>query len=141
MDIRPILIVEDNSDDQLLLANALEAADITSPIKFVKNGKEAQDYLFKQANKPSALPCLVFLDLTLPEIGGMALLKELRATPETRRLPVIVFTGSHQQKDLLDSYSYGANSYVVKGGTAEDFYDKIHCLCHYWLHICKLPAS
>lgn len=141
MDIRPILIVEDNADDQLLLANALEAAQITNPMKFVKDGKQAEEYLFKSIKKTSAMPCLVFLDLTLPEIGGLVLLKELRSRPETRRIPVIVFTGSHQQSDLLDSYTNGANSYIVKGGSMEDFYDKINCLCNYWLRICKLPAS
>lgn len=141
MDNRPILIVEDNQDDQLLLAKALEAANISSPVKFMTDGKEAEEYLFKTVKKPATMPCLIFLDLSLPEIGGIELLRSLRSRSETRRIPVIVFTGSSQQRDLLDSYSYGANSYIVKGGTTEDFFDKINCLCNYWLHICKLPTS
>jgi len=140
MDHRSILIVEDNSDDTLLLQGALDAANVNCPLVLTKDGKEAEDYLFKLSEGNDQLPGLIFLDLTLPSLSGMKLLQDLRANPATRRIPVIVITGSQEQQDLLDSYNSGANSYVRKGGHIAEFHEKIKCLCRYWLEVCRLPA-
>lgn len=140
MDHRAILIVEDNLDDTLLLEDALKAANVNCPLVFTQDGKEAEAYLFNVSESNDLLPGLIFLDLTLPSLSGMKLLQELRANPATRRIPVIILTGSHEQRDLINSYNAGANSYVMKGGHIEEFHEKIKCLCRYWLEVCSLPS-
>jgi two-component system, response regulator len=138
---RSILVVEDNDDDQLVLANALQMARVDSPLVFVKDVQSAKEYLWQASNDVDTTPCLVLLDLSLPLQGGLEFLQAIRSEPKTRRIPVIVLTGSREQQDLIDSYSYGANSYIAKTGNLAKFYDKISCMCMYWLDICQLPSS
>jgi CheY-like chemotaxis protein len=138
---RPILVVEDNEDDQFLLAHALEVAKVSHPLAFVKDVKSAKDYLRQNIGSPDASPCLILLDLTLPIEGGLEFLQAIRAEPKTRRLPVVVLTGSCQQQDLMNSYAYGANSYITKTGDLDEFYSKMSCLCMYWLDVCQLPVG
>lgn len=138
---RSILVVEDNDDDQLVLANAMQEAQVSSPLVFVKDVQSAMDFMGKAMKQPDATPCLVLLDLSLPMQGGLEFLRAIRSEPKTRRIPVIVLTGSREQQDLINSYSYGANSYITKTGNLVEFYDKIRCLCMYWLNICQLPSN
>ena len=132
---RSILVVEDNDDDQLLVAQALKAAAVSRPVVFVQDVKAAKGYLTQ------TLPCLILLDLSLPLEGGLEFLQAIRSEPKTRRIPVVVLTGSRAQQDLIDSYQYGANSYITKTGNLAEFYDKVSCMCTYWLDICQLPSA
>lgn len=88
---RPIVVIEDDLDDQMLIQTAFEAAGLTAPIRFIGNGREAMDFFFSQ-NRPVRLPCLVLLDLNLPEVSGQQVLERLRSEPSTRHIPVVVFT-------------------------------------------------
>jgi two-component system response regulator len=140
MNNRAILIVEDNVDDQFLILNALEAARVQNPTVVLETGEEALSYLNDNASSPRSLPCMVMLDLTLPPQNGLDVLKAIRSHPGTRRIPVIVLTGSSREQDREASYANGANSYVTKEGNLDAFFEKIQCLCNYWLDICQLPA-
>jgi two-component system response regulator len=138
---REILIIEDNPDDQSLILHALNQANIQNPLVFMRDGWEALQHLAMKYGIPREFPCLVILDLALPSLNGLKLLRQLRGNPKTRRIPIIVLTGSIEARDLYDSYYYGANSYIAKDGDPATFFDKIQCLCHYWLDVCQLPVS
>jgi two-component system response regulator len=141
MDKRVILIVEDNPDDQLLLRNALEKAEVQNPLKFVANSEAAKEYLQQCEHSIRGMPSLIFLDLWLPNETGLAFLEELRNNKATHRIPVIVLTQSHQSEDLQESYQLGANSFIYKDGSLSEFNSKIRCICDYWLRVCQLPVA
>ena len=113
-----ILLVEDNEDDEELAVLAFERSRIANAMVVVRDGQEALDYFFStEANggrDAKVLPQLVLLDLKLPKVSGLDVLKRLRADPTTRRLPVVILTSSKEEEDMLNSYDFGANSYVRK---------------------------
>ncbi|MFL5358060.1 response regulator [Archangium sp.] len=140
---RTILLVEDNPDDVDLTRRAFQRAGVTQPLEVVEDGVEALDYLFARgaysgrAGQP--LPALVLLDLKLPRLDGHEVLRQLRANMLTRFLPVVVLTSSDEQKDLVESYSQGCNSYVRKPVSYNEFVEAARQLGLYWLMLNLAP--
>lgn len=143
---RIILLVEDNSDDEALTLRALAKANILNKVVVVRDGAQALDYLFMRgdfaARDSGESPQVVLLDLNLPKLGGLDVLRAIRSDPRTRMLPVVVLTSSKQDKDLIDGYSLGANSYVVKPVDFTQFSEAVRQLGLYWLVLNEqLPES
>ncbi|MCS6812482.1 MAG: response regulator [Cyanobacteria bacterium] len=126
--VRPILLVEDNSDDEALTLRALRRGRITNPIHIARNGEEALTMLFSA----NLLPTVVMLDLKLPKIDGLEVLRRIRAHPPTRLLPVVVLTSSSEERDIVESYNLGANSYVRKPVDIDQFMTAVGQLGLYW---------
>jgi two-component system response regulator len=137
---RPILLIEDNPDDVELTVNALEQNGVKNPIAIATNSAEALEHLFGKAGaEPPALPAIVLLDLNLPRIGGIEILKRIRANERTKLLPVVVLTSSKEERDIIDSYAFGANSYVRKPVDFDEFYNVARQLSVYWLILNESP--
>jgi len=138
-----ILLVEDNPDDQALTLRALEKNHITNDVVVAKDGVEALDYLFGTGQYADRhvgdLPELVLLDLKLPKIDGLEVLTRLRADPRTKLLPVVILTSSREDRDLIASYSSGANSYVRKPVDFTEFTEAVRQLGLYWLLVNQPP--
>ena len=143
MDNKVILLVEDNQDDEELALLAFRKSNIANEVVVVRDGAEALDYLFgtgaDSGHHPPVLPQVVLLDLKLPKIDGLEVLKRLRVDPRTRRLPVVVLTCSRQEQDLVESYDLGANSYVRKPVDFAQFAQAVHQLQMYWLVLNEPP--
>lgn len=138
-----ILLVEDNEDDIELTQMAFSENRIANRIDVVRDGEEALDYLFCRGDhahrKNDPLPAVVLLDLRLPKLDGLEVLKQLRDTRKTRYLPVVVLTSSQEQEDLLGSYDRGANSFIRKPVGFEQFSKVVHELELYWLVLNEAP--
>jgi CheY-like chemotaxis protein len=131
-----ILLVEDNKDDELLTLDALRSAGVTNPIFVVRDGADALDYLFFQGRfarrDPNQKLCVILLDLKLPKISGIEVLRRIKADERTLRIPVIVLTTSSEHEDIHKCYGNGANSYVRKPVEFEQFLDAVRHLGLYW---------
>jgi two-component system, response regulator len=142
MSLSPILLVEDNSDDEELTLRAFKKNKIHNEVVIARDGAEALDYLFgtgAYAGRDLALmPQLILLDLKLPKIDGLQVLQRLRADPRTRLLPVVILTSSKEQQDLIEGYSLGANSYVRKPVDFTEFIEAVRQLGLYWLILNEL---
>ena len=143
MSKRTILLVEDNPDDVELTIRALKKNKILNDIIVAKDGAEALDYLFcKGAYKdrnPEELPQLILLDLKMPKVDGLEVLRQVRANKRTKLLPVAVLTTSSEDKDRIDSYKLGANSFIRKPVDFEQFTEAVHNLGLYWLVLNVAP--
>lgn len=132
-----ILLVEDNPRDEELTIRALKKSNVINPVVVARDGVEALDYLFARGmyaeRSPDAMPQVVLLDLKLPRIDGLEVLRALRANEFTRLLPVVVLTSSVEDQDLVRSYSLGANSYVRKPVDFVQFVEAVRHLGLYWL--------
>lgn len=128
---RAILVVEDDPDEEALLLRALKATDYDGEISVARDGQEAIDYLLNEGNPP---PRLIILDLKLPKMGGLKVLQALRVQNETRLIPVVVFTSSMEQSDILTCYDLGVNSYVTKPADYASFKDAVGKLVEYWVN-------
>lgn len=136
MDNKVILLVEDNPRDEALTLRALRKSNIVNDVVVARDGVEALDYLFgngADSDEAKMTPQLVLLDLKLPKVDGLEVLRRLRADERTRRLPVVVFTSSSEEEDVINSYSLGANSYVRKPVEFEQFVEATKQLGLYWL--------
>jgi two-component system response regulator len=136
MNDNPILLVEDNRDDVELTILALTAAKITNPVVVAANGVEALDYLFgtgaHEGRDAREQPVVVFLDINLPLLSGIDVLRRMRTDPRTRRTPVVMLTSSKEEADILATYDEGANSYVRKPVDFENFVTAARQLGLYW---------
>jgi CheY-like chemotaxis protein len=145
MNGRSILLVEDNPDDEALAIRALRRSRITNEIVVVRDGVEALDYLFgtgNYADRDTAIqPTVILLDLKLPRMDGIEVLRHLRANESTRLLPVVILTTSEEEQDLLASYSLGCNSYVRKPVDFVQFSEAVQQLGMYWLLLNESPPS
>jgi len=143
MKSKAILLVEDNPDDQLLTLRALQKNNILNDVVVAEDGVEALDYLFGRGSHAgrdtSALPQLVLLDLNLPRLSGLDVLRAVRADENTKFLPIVVLTSSREDEDLLRSYSLGANSYVRKPVDFEQFSEAVRTLGLFWLILNQTP--
>ena len=132
-----ILLVEDNRDDEELTRMALEQSNIANELVVAHDGVEALDYLFGTGayagGKPPDLPAVILLDLKLPRIDGLEVLQRIRKEERTRRVPVVVLTSSKEEQDVLDSYGFGANSYIRKPVEFDKFFEATRQLGMYWL--------
>ncbi len=135
MSDRVILLVEDNPDDEALTLRALAKSHITNPVVVVRDGEEALDFLFRRGVHAHAteIPQVVLLDLKLPKIDGLEVLRAVRAEPRTRLLPVVILTSSIEERDLVTGYDLGANSYIRKPVDFNQFVDAVKQLGLYWL--------
>lgn len=139
-----ILLVEDNASDIDLTKRAFEKANILNPLVVVEDGEEALEYLFclgKYSDRAKdELPSLVLLDLKMPGLGGLDVLKQIRANPKTRRLLVVILTSSKEDQDLAISYDLGVNSYIRKPVDFHKFAEVIKQLGMYWLVLNEPPV-
>ncbi len=138
-----ILLVEDNDDDVQLTLRAFEKSKVANRIIVVRDGQEAIDYLYARgphARRPdSEMPQVVLLDLKLPKVDGLEVLRRMRAEEATRRLPVVVLTSSKEERDIIASYDLGANSYVRKPVDFGQFVEAAAQLGLYWLILNEAP--
>ncbi len=132
-----ILLVEDNPDDVHLTLRSLKKNNISNPVIVARDGLEALDYLFCRGTfagrDPDHLPVVVLLDIKLPKIDGIEVLKQMRENDQTKLLPVVILTSSREERDVLDGYRFGANSYVRKPVDFVEFNEAIRHLGLYWL--------
>jgi CheY-like chemotaxis protein len=139
---RAILLAEDNPDDVSLTQRALSKANVANELAVVSNGQEALDYLFGEgayADPQPPAPCLVLLDLNMPKIGGLEVLKRIRADERTCLIPTVILTTSKEERDLVAGYSLGANSYIRKPVDFGQFAEAIQQLGLYWLVLNESP--
>src|SRR5687767_4523415 len=140
-----ILLVEDNPDDVELTLRAFKRSHLMNPISVVRDGIEALDFLFARGaygdRESASLPTLIILDLNLPKLDGLGVLKALRADERTRLLPVVILTSSKEEQDLISGYALGANSYVRKPVDFTAFVEAVKVLGIYWLMINEVPPQ
>lgn len=140
-----ILLVEDDSNDLTLALHALREEHLSNKIHIARDGEEALDFLFCrgafQDRDPDACPKLVLLDLKLPKIGGLDVLDQVRATPRTRTLPVVILTSSRQEEDLSRGYHLGVNSFIQKPVEFSQFRQVIKQLGYYWIVVNQPPPN
>ena len=138
-----ILLIEDNADDEALTRRALEKHNLSNELAVARDGQEALDYLFGTGAHAGrdlrVMPQLVLLDLKLPKIDGLEVLRRMRADERTRLLPVVILTSSNEERDLVSGYSLGANSYVRKPVDFTEFTEAARQLGLYWLLLNKVP--
>lgn len=138
-----ILLVEDNPDDEVLTLRALKKNNIGNEVVVARDGAEALDYLFGAgayaARDLSVMPQVVLLDLKLPKVDGLEVLRRMRADERTKLLPVVILTSSREQQDLVDGYGYGANSYIRKPVDFAQFMEAVRQLGLYWLVLNETP--
>jgi CheY-like chemotaxis protein len=135
-----ILLVEDNPNDIELTRHALSRHKIANEMVVAEDGVEALDYLFGEDRAtPGPLPALVLLDLKLPRVDGLEVLREIRANERTHFLPVVILTSSNEERDIIDGYSLGANSYIRKPVDFGQFSEAIRQLGLYWLVLNESP--
>lgn len=139
-----LLLVEDNPDDEALTVRALRKNQILNEIVVAHDGAEALDLLFgrgARAGNPIPLPQIVLLDLRLPKVGGLDVLRAIRANPRTQRLPVVILTSSAEERDRSEGYDLGANSYVKKPVDFAQFTEAVRQLGLYWLLLNEPPPA
>ncbi len=145
MSHKVILLVEDNPDDELLALRALKKTGVENEVVVAHDGVEALDYLFASGphsgRDPAVMPQLILLDLKLPRVGGLEVLRRLRSHERTRLLPVVILSSSREHQDMLDGYSLGANSYVRKPVNFEQFVMAVELLRRYWLVLNEDPPG
>jgi two-component system response regulator len=143
MENKTILLVEDNADDEALTFRALTKNNIGNQLVVARDGAEALDYLFAtgqySARDVNAGPQVVLLDLNLPKVSGLEVLRRLRANDRTKHLPVVILTSSNEEQDRIQGYENGANSYVRKPVDFNQFIDAVRQLGLYWLILNELP--
>lgn len=141
---KTILLVEDNADDEVLTLRALRKNNIHNPVVVARDGAEALDYLLGargETEAETALPTVVLLDLKLPKIDGLEVLRRIRADERTRLLPVVILTSSREELDLINGYRLGANSYVRKPVDFVQFVEATRQLGLYWLVLNEPPPT
>ncbi len=140
-----ILLVEDNPDDEALTLRAFKQNRIDNGVVVTRDGAEALDYLFgkgKYAGRDlNVMPTLILLDLKLPKVDGLEVLKQLRANPLTALLPVAILTSSREEQDLIAGYKLGLNSYILKPVDFDQFTEAVRSLGRYWLAINEAPPA
>jgi two-component system response regulator len=145
MDQKTILLVEDNADDEALTLRAIRKHNIASEVMVTRDGAEALEYLFAEGRYVGRAeandPTVVLLDLKLPKVDGIEVLRRARTHPRTRLLPVVVLTSSKEEQDILNSYSFGANSYIRKPVDYDKFMEAVGSLGMYWLLLNERPPA
>jgi len=146
MDNKTILLVEDNPDDEALTLRALKRNNILNEVIVARDGAEALDYLFARGEysdrDAGRLPEVILLDLKLPKIDGLEVLRRIRVNEITRRLAVVILTSSNEERDIIAGYDLGANSYICKPVDFNQFMEAVRQLGIYWLvlNLSPLPA-
>lgn len=133
-----ILLVEDNPDDAGLAIRALKKNNLANHLKHVEDGEEALDFL---QNKANGLPRVVLLDLKMPKVDGIEVLRAIKSDPRLKHVPVVVMTSSKEERDIVDSYALGVNAYIVKPVDIEKFIKAIRDLGYFWVVMNEVPKS
>lgn len=136
-----IVLIEDNPADVELTLHALQRKNLANNVKVINDGEEALDYLFNVCNISDKTECpyLILLDLKLPKVSGLELLKKIRSEERTKMIPVVVLTSSEEEKDRVESYKLGVNSYIVKPVEFESFAGVVSEIGFYWILLNKPP--
>ena len=138
-----ILIAEDDPDDRMLTIRALEQNRLANDIKWVEDGEELMDYLYRRGIYADGVhaprPGLILLDLNMPRMDGREALQAIKADPELRRIPVVILTTSRAEQDIVQSYDLGVNAFVTKPVTFVELANAIRVLGNFWFQIVKLP--
>ena len=139
-----ILLVEDNETDAEMTIRALRRKNLANNLVWVKDGAEALDFIFRRgayASRPNGTPRLVLLDLKMPKVDGIEVLRQIKSTEETKALPVVMLTSSAEERDIVASYSLGVNSYIVKPVDFASFVDEVTKAGCYWVLVNRLPGA
>lgn len=138
-----ILLVEDNPNDVELALHALKKNNLTNPIQVARDGQEALDYLFAEGEFKGRdinhKPRVILLDLKLPKVDGLEVLRRLKADPRAHTIPVVILTSSREERDIIESYNTGVNSYIIKPVDFEQFTEAVRTLGMYWLLMNEPP--
>jgi len=140
--LRTILLAEDSPADAEMAIDALKEARLANPIVHVEDGVETMDYLLRRgayANRDEGLPAVLLLDIKMPRMDGLEVLKEIRNTEELKRLPVVILSSSREESDLARSWDMGVNAYVVKTVDVDQFFGAVQTLGKFWAVINQAP--
>lgn len=143
-DLRPILLVEDDANDVELTLTALAQHNLANKIVVVRDGAVALDYLYRRgayANRSQGQPVVVLLDLKMPKVNGLDVLRQMKADGQLRLVPVVMLTSSREERDLVDSYQLGVNAYVVKPVSFSEFVAAIRSLGVFWALVNQPPPD
>jgi CheY-like chemotaxis protein len=139
-----ILLVEDSVRDAELILNALEPSELAKEVVHVRDGADALDYLYRRgsfAGRSDAQPVLLLLDLKLPKVDGLEVLRQIKGDAALKVIPVVMMTSSRQEQDLVRSYELGVNGYVVKPMKFQDFVDAVKQVGGFWTGLNEVPAT
>jgi two-component system response regulator len=140
-----ILLVEDDPLDLEMTLRSLQSDHVNNRIEVARDGEEALDFLFcrgaHSGRSPQQQPKLILLDLKLPKIDGLEVLREIRATPQTKAIPVVVLTSSAEQRDIVETYRLGVNSYIQKPVDSSQFRETVKTAGYYWLVVNRRPSG
>lgn len=145
VDGKPIvfLMADDDPDDRMLTKEAMSESRVLNDLRFVEDGEELMEYLNRQGKfadpESSPRPSVILLDLNMPKKDGREALKEIKADPNLRRIPIVIMTTSQSEEDILRSYDLGASSYITKPVTFDGLIDLMKALGHYWVEFVELP--
>ena len=142
-ELRRILLAEDNANDVELTVAALQANRLANEVVVVRDGAEALDYLYRRgdyASREPGMPALVLLDLKMPKVDGLEVLRTIKADPAIRSVPIVVLTASREEQDLVRSYDLGVNAYVVKPVAFGAFVDAVKTLGGFWAVLNEVPS-
>lgn len=128
-DSKPILLLEDDLADQEAVKRAFKVLKVTNPLVIGNNGEEGLAYLRNQANRK---PCLILLDIKMPKMDGLEFLREIKKDEELKQVPVVVFTSSKEERDIVESFKLGVAGYIVKPSNPENFFETIRTIDLYW---------
>jgi len=142
--IKRILLAEDNDNDVELTLTALQECRLRNEVEVVRDGAEALDYIYRQgkyAERDECLPCVVMLDLKMPRVDGLEVLRRIKSDPALKHIPVVMLTSSREEKDLVSSYDLGVNAFVVKPVDFEQFLQAIRALGMFWAIVNEPPLA
>ena len=143
-DLRTILLAEDNPADAEMAIDALREAKLANPVVHVEDGVEAMDYLLSQnayANRPKGDPAVVLLDIKMPRLDGLEVLKRMRADDHLKRVPVVILSSSREESDLVRSWDLGVNAYVVKPVDVHQFFTAVQTVGRFWAVLNEPPLG
>ena len=138
-----ILMADDDADDRLLTQSAFEENQISNPMHFVENGQELMDFLQRKGKyntHTQPLPSLILLDLNMPKMDGREALREIKADPNLKKIPVLVLTTSKSEKDIVESYSLGASCFISKPANFEQLLEVVKNIGRFWLETASIPG-
>ena len=141
MNDKTILLVEDNPDDEALTLRALKKNNFLNEVTVARDGQEALDYFFGEGASERPAPTLVLLDLKLPKVDGLEVLRRIRTDPRTRLQPIVILTSSKEEQDIITGYGLGANSYIRKPVDFAQFMEVVRQLGLYWLVLNEPPVQ
>lgn len=139
MSDKVILLIEDNPDDEALTLRALKNNNIRNEVRVARDGQEALDYFFGEGAEANPEPTVVLLDLKLPKVSGLEILRRIRENEKTKTQPVVILTSSIEEQDLINGYKLGANSYIRKPVDFGQFLEAVRQLGLYWLVLNEIP--